>query len=154
MRHKSYLFSIDLPLLMLILIVASGLQTEVKRRPVRYLIPAGYIGWVKINFRVPDAPALPIKDGNYVAVFSQNGELKTSSDIEYGVAKDEYYYLAVNCKRPLEVTTSRGGGMIWGGFTGQESNSTNQVTQTYLQFFVGSEEDYRKHPRPKKSFDN
>lgn len=121
MRHRSYLFSIDFTLLMLVLIIASCPQTEDKRRPVRYWIPAGYTGWVKINFRVPNAPALPMEDGNYVAQIPANAQLETSSDIEYGTAKDEYYYYETGGKRPLKHTTFGGGGMIWGGFNGQQS---------------------------------
>jgi hypothetical protein len=136
---------------MLVLIIASCPQTESKRRPVKYLIPAGYTGWVKINFQVPIAPALPIEDGNYVAQIPANAELQTSSDIEYGSAKDEYYYYDADGKHPLKVSTWGGGGMIWGGFTGQQSNSTNQVVQTYLQFFVGAEEEYKKRPAPERS---
>jgi hypothetical protein len=42
---------------------------EKQRHPSRYLIPEGYAGWVRINFRVKDAPLIPIEDGRYLFKF-------------------------------------------------------------------------------------
>lgn len=39
---------------------------EEKRRPSRYLIPDGYVGWVRIDYKIKEAPALPIEDGFYL----------------------------------------------------------------------------------------
>ena len=34
-----------------------------RRPPERFLIPAGYSGWVRVDFRQKDAPPLPMEDG-------------------------------------------------------------------------------------------
>jgi uncharacterized protein DUF6843 len=112
-------------------------------------VPDGYVSWIKINFREQNAAALPIEDGYYVARIPESGELKTSSDIEYGWAKDEYYYYSSNDTRHLlKATGWGGGGLIWGGFNGKEENSNHEVVQTYLQFFVGTEDQYKNHIGP------
>jgi hypothetical protein len=134
--------------MLIFLAMSSCLQNEPRRRPVRYLIPDGYVGWVKINFRVQSAPALPIEDGYYLARMPEAGELGTSSDIEYGWAKDEYYYYVDDTRHPLKATTWGGGGFIWGGFNGQEQDPNQKVVQTYLQFFVGTEDQYKSHIGP------
>lgn len=145
----THLLRIDLSLLMLTLLaMGSCSQNEPRRQPVRYLIPDGYVGWIKINFREQNAAALPIEDGYSVARIPESGELKTSSDIEYGWAKDEYYYYSNDTAHLLKATGRGGGGLIWGGFNGKEENSNHEVLQTYLQFFVGTEDQYKSHIGP------
>jgi hypothetical protein len=103
---------------------------------------------VKIQFQIKDAPAFPIEDNHYLARISESGDVKTSSDIEYGWAKDEYFYYRNDTRLPLKHTTWGGGGLIWGGFNGEESNSDKEVVQRYLQFFVGSEAEFRNNAGP------
>lgn len=113
---------------------------EQKRRPDRYLIPNGYVGWVRINFKVKNAPALPTKDGVYLIEINPDGRLQTSSSNEYGWAQDEYYYYSESGQKPLKASGWDGGGMIWGAFTG----SLQGDDETYESFFVGTEEQFRK----------
>ena len=123
---------------------STGCVTQ-QRQPVRYLIPEGYVGWVRIEFRVKEALALPVEDGYYICKFPPNGHVQTSSDIEYGVAKDEYYYYSNSNLRPLAITGWDGGGMIWAGSTGKSTDSNNVVTAIYEHFFVGTEEEYKRY---------
>jgi len=52
-----------------------------RRPPSRFLIPSGYRGWVRIEYRVSNAPQLP-RDGEYLLVrLAGDGTLKTSSDL-------------------------------------------------------------------------
>ena len=53
---------------------STGCQAK-ERRPNRYLLPDGYIGWVRVNYRIKGAPALPIEDGYYLLRFPMNGLL-------------------------------------------------------------------------------
>ena len=116
-----------------------------QRRPCRYLIPEGYVGWVRIDFAVKGAPALPDQDGYSVFKFPPNGKLETSSDIEYGAAADEYYYYSDDKVRPLAVTDWDGGGMIWAHSNGASVNSNNEETARHEHFFVGTEEEFKKY---------
>src|SRR5688500_10239753 len=57
--------SIMCVVLSLFLILSSfGCQSE--RRPSRYLIPEGYVGWVKVRYSVQGAPALPFEGDHYL----------------------------------------------------------------------------------------
>lgn len=112
---------------------------EEKRRPSRYLIPDGYVGWVRIDYKVKEAPALPIEEGFYLIKFPPDGHLRTSTPNEYGWATDEYYYYSDSDRKPLKATGWGGGGMIWGGFTG----SLQGADGTYEGVFVGTEEQFK-----------
>src|ERR1041385_8868642 len=72
---------------------------ERQRRPNRYLIPDGYVGWVRINYRIKEAPILPIEDGYYLFKFPESGIINTSSEGEEGFAPDEYYYYSEQARR-------------------------------------------------------
>ncbi len=142
-------------LLILLLSLASlASSCEKQRRPNRYLIPDGYVGWVKVYFNVKDAPALPIEDGYYLFKFPASGILRTSSVPEFGVASDEYYYYSDNTRHRLKTSFYGEGGMIWGGYDGSSGTasmgeSTENIPEEkkarYKGFFVGTEDVYTKH---------
>jgi len=79
-------------LLVLCLASTSALCQKQKRRPSRYLIPEGYVGWVRIDFNIVAAAPLPVEDGYLLFRFPASGRLQTSFDLEYGWALDQYYY--------------------------------------------------------------
>jgi hypothetical protein len=129
---------------LLAVVVAHGSGCEQQRRPSRYLIPDGYVGWATIEFKVSGTPALPIEDGFYLVKFPPSGLLKTSSAIEYGVAKDEYYYYSGTKRRPLKETGWSEGGMIWAGHISGPPRSNDPAFakvpwDAAEGFFVGTE---------------
>lgn len=63
-----------------------------KRLARHYFIPKGYSGWVTVKFEKKDAPPLPEKDGAYQLYIPESGVLETSTDLEYGWARDEHYW--------------------------------------------------------------
>jgi hypothetical protein len=131
----------NLILLVFMLLGATACQGR-QRRPSRYLIPEGYMGWVRVDFKVKDAPATPFEDGYYLFKFPLSGKIETSSDIEYGVAKDEYYYYSDTTRRLLKVTGWGGGGMIWTGFNGSAQGNNEPP---YEYFFVGTEDEENRY---------
>src|ERR1700681_1597540 len=42
-----------------------------RRPPERFLIPAGYSGWVRVDFRQKDAPPLPMEDARPSTPFAR-----------------------------------------------------------------------------------
>lgn len=68
----------------------------VARHPVKYLIPDRYIGWVVVLYDEPIAPPLPIVKGEIVCKFPADGILRTSSLLEGGWAKDEFFYYSLD----------------------------------------------------------
>ena len=131
-------------LVSIVLCVALMFSTceEERRRPTKYLIPEGYVGWVRTEFKVKDAPALAIEDGYYLQKFPPSGLLRTSSDIEYGWAIDEFYYYSGNRQQKLKSTGWGEGGMIWAGTVEQSDiNGEKKVTK---EFFVGTEKELKE----------
>ena len=137
----------------------SGAELESTRRPVRYLIPDGYVGWLRIDYGVNDAHApgfgvqralpLPLKDGAFVAEFPPGGHLVTSSPMAGGTARDEYYYWAGGVLKALSQAHDTG--RVWNKFNGRFAGA---ATQTEF-FFIGTSADYQTYgyrhdtpPRP------
>ena len=116
----------------------------VARHPVKYLIPDGYVGWVKIK-RGENAAPLPLVDGKYICRIPPDGTLATSTVTEDGWATDEYFYdSGDNNFTPLRETSWGDGGMIWGGTT--EFGATapgSRPTRMTENIFIGTEAQYR-----------
>jgi Family of unknown function (DUF6843) len=131
------------------LAVASGIAMgpPLARHPTRFLIPNGYVGWVKVEYGESGAPPLRMVAGKYICRIPDDAELRTSSPLEYGWSRDEYvYYSNDGSERTLPLSGWGGGGMIWGGFT--SGSNGDQITES---FFVGTERQFQKSeppPRP------
>ena len=130
---------------------------EKQRRSCRYLVPEGFVGWVKVYYKVEGAPALPLEDGRYLFKFPASGVLKTSSDIEYGWAQDQYFSYSEEVRQPLANTGWGEGGMIWADYNGSSATlpmgtsssdeAAKKVTTFYGGFFVGTEAEYTDYGR-------
>ncbi len=105
----------------------------------RFLIPEGYTGWIRIEFEVPGAPALPIEGGQYVLKVPPDGILRTSSGQQYGWAKDHYYYYSAQGMRPLPDSGSAA--LIWGKINGEGSGAAGK--QNYEELFVGTAQQFK-----------
>jgi hypothetical protein len=109
------------------------------RRPSRYLVPQGYVGWINIYFDVKDASPVTIEEDHYLFRIPSSGELKTSSSMAAGTAFDDYYYYDESDNRKqLESTGWDEGGMVWA-----ESYGNDTEGRKYERFFVGTEEQLR-----------
>lgn len=119
---------------------------SVERKPHRYLITDGYVGWTRIDFSVSGEPEIIFEDPFLVFQIPDSGRLKTSSPPIFGAASDEYYYYSGHTLRRLPVTRSGRGGMIWGGFTGSSDDGKNK--DFYEYFFVGTEQQFEVFGKP------
>jgi hypothetical protein len=114
-----------------------------RRPPSRFLIPWGYVGWVRVEYRVPSAPPFP-REGKYLLVrLEKNGTLQTSSDLPTGWAHDQFFYFSNGVRQPLSNAGWCKGGMIWG-----EVSGTDEKTFLLQKFFVGSEDQFRMEVDP------
>jgi hypothetical protein len=106
------------------------------RRPVKYLIPQVYVGWIRIEYRVKNAPPLP-QEGMYMIVkVPATGILKTSSVMGEGWAVDKYYYVtSKGVRQPLPLGLP-GEGMIHAN--SGEPHGANE------KFFVGTKQQLDK----------
>ncbi len=115
-----------------------------RRPPERFLIPAGYNGWVRIDFRQKDAPPLPTEDGRLLLKLDSQGTLRTSSDPLAGHGKDDFYYYSGDGRTPLSNLGVCKGGMIW-----QVQTMVDERNETpFVRFFVGTEDQYRRIADP------
>jgi len=125
--------------------MAFGLRAST-RPGSRFMIPDGYVGWVKLEFGVPGAPPLPMEGGKYVVRFTPSGVLKTSTAEEAGSAKDYYYYYSDGRARELPGRASGAASLIWGHFHSQASGSSGK--HSYEEFFVGTEQQFKEQASP------
>jgi hypothetical protein len=114
-----------------------------RRPPSLFLIPSGYVGWVRVEYRVRSAPLLP-REGKYLLVLlERDGTLQTSSDLPGGWSQDQFVYYSGNARQLLSNAGWCKGGMIWGEVTGKDESSL-----MFQKFFVGSEDQYRLETDP------
>jgi hypothetical protein len=133
-----YTRSAGLGCVLLCLLMSGGCQQqEPRRRSQVFLIPAGYAGWVEVEFGVPNAPPLPIENDSFVLRIHPSGRLQTSTPIEYGWAKDEIYSGPDGQRHPLRLTGPGEGGMVWEGYNGEKQGRRTSG------FFVGTEAQWR-----------
>lgn len=118
------------------------------RTPCVYEIPEGFTGWVLIEYGRTNCLPLVKRDGKLVFQICGDGRCCTSSALEFGWAKDGYFYVGTS-RTEIPSTMSGGGGLIWGGGTG--SVQTGSVERAYMTFYVGTEEQFAhadQQPRP------
>jgi hypothetical protein len=110
-----------------------------RRTPERFLVPDGYQGWVRVEFRQKGAPALPMEDGRLLFKINAQGTMRTSSDPQSGHGKDEFYLYSGDRRTPLSNAGVCKGGMVW-----QVETMVDEPTSTpFARFFVGTEDQYR-----------
>ncbi len=115
------------------------------RRPAeRFLIPAGYTGWARVEFRKKGAPPLPIEDKRVLLKLDANGMLQTSSEPQPGHGNDDFFYYSGDRRTPLSNAGVCKGGMIW-----QTETMVDDATSTpFTRLFVGTEDQYRRAVDP------
>ena len=115
-----------------------------RRPPERFLIPAGYHGWVRINFRQKGAPPLPTEDGRLLLKLDAQGTLQTSSDPLSGHGNDDFFYYSGERRTPLSNAGVCKGGMVW-----QVETMVDEPSSTpFVRFYVGTEDQYRHEVDP------
>jgi hypothetical protein len=110
-----------------------------RRPPERFLIPDGYRGWVRVEFRQKGAPPLPTEDGRLLLKLDERGTLRTCSEPLSGHGKDDFFYYTGDRRTPLSNAGVCKGGMVW-----QIETMVDESTSTpFARFFVGTEDQYR-----------
>jgi len=109
--------------------------------PSKFLVPDGYVGWVLLEYNVKDAEPVPMDGVAKVFKFPSSGALNTSSTGPERGADDGYFYYSPDAPLHQIPTDYRNGkAMIWGQHEGTRKGALAQ-----FGFFVGSEEQYKKH---------
>jgi hypothetical protein len=146
-RTTSSAFRMIVGLCSLALVIATSgwfgfSHKTVMRRSSQIVIPAGYVGWVRVEFQVAGAPALPVEGQYYRLEIPRNGLLRTSSSEQFGLSQDAYFYRSADHLQALPSTVGSSGRMIWGRMNG-ETGPAKDATK-YEQLFVGTEEQFKQ----------
>jgi hypothetical protein len=148
MRH-TILRKRYLPLLLACLIQA-GCDFAVNKRPARIYIPDGYVGWVRIEYGVPNTPALrtdlfgPLE----YQKFPPSGLLQTSSELKDGAASAEYFSYVGDNLKPLSSGFIHGG--VISGLIHKPDGAS--LERQFVTFFVGPQQEYEKHKQELEQF--
>jgi len=109
------------------------------------LIPKGYVGWIRVDFNVKDAPALPIEGDYYVVKIPVTGHFQTSTEDAYGLLGDVYQYECDGKRSRLAIAQNKEAVCrIWGNFQGSATLS-DATGYLFRYFFVGPKEEYQKY---------
>lgn len=128
---------------------AISMGAPMARHPTRFLIPKGYVGWIKIEYG-RNAPPLEMSNGKYICRLPASGALATNSPLEDGWARDEYlYYSEDGSTEVLPESGWGGGGMIWAGSVSADSPGAKQFTES---FYVGTEDQYHRNESQRASY--
>ena len=130
------------PVFLGLLLVFGLAGCEKTRTACIYEIPEGFTGWVRIEYGRTNSPPLIKRDGKFVFQIGTDGRLCTSSQPEYGWAKDAYYYVGKS-RTELAATGWGGGGLIWAGSIGGVQGERD----THETFFVGTEAQFKHATR-------
>jgi hypothetical protein len=127
-------------------VAAISMGAPIARHPAKFLIPEDYVGWVEVKYGEMSAPALQLNNGTFRYQIPDSGLLSTSSPLEEGWAKDEYFYYSKDgALHGLKETGWGFGGMIWGNTNEwQQSPSGSKPKQVAAYFYVGTEEQYHR----------
>ena len=115
-----------------------------RRPPERFLIPAGYSGWARVDFRQKDAPLLAIEEGRRLLKLNALGTLQTSSDPQPGHGRDDFFFYSGDRRTPLSNAGVCKGGMVWQ----IETMVDDRTSIPFERFFVGTEGQYRHELDP------
>lgn len=126
--------------------VALLLAGDPSHQTVRFLIPEGYSGWVRVDFDVPGSPGLVQTEGNMLIQIPPSGTLKTSSPAKLGGLR-MYDFYSMHGTR--SIPQSGDGRFIWGKINGVASGASGK--REYEEFFVGTEQQFKEQAGQLKS---
>jgi hypothetical protein len=121
------------------------------RKPAKIYIPEGYIGWVRIEYGVPDTPELE-RDwwGPWeYQKFPPSGLLQTSSTLGHGAASaDSFYYSEDGITKAIPREMEHGGIISW---CVRKQDGTRHDRE-FITYFIGPETEYEKRKHELEKF--
>lgn len=127
-------------LLLLTAVVGVGGCENPTRPPFIFEIPAGYKGWVSVQFYRPDCPEMPMEGDKILIKLPADGKLCSGTALGFGKAADEYYYVDAAGNR-----TDAKADIL------QEHVAIEGAAPKNLfeRFFVGTEAELKTSPEPR-----
>ncbi|MGD6817554.1 DUF6843 domain-containing protein [Metabacillus sp. 84] len=119
-----------------IIFLLAGCKEDDQAAPRTFLIPEGYTGWVKVEYK-GTMKASTSQNHQEILRADSNGLIKTNGrSIHEGWAQSSYYYISKNGTK----TKLNPDKMIHGNSSGRESK---EAAEQY--FFVGTDKDFQKN---------
>jgi len=110
----------------------------------KFLIPDGYVGWLRVEHDVECASPVPVERGTTIFRFTGTNVLETSSPMPEAAAERRYFYYSTDgSERDLVADYRNGNGMIW-----RETPGSRGGKMRMFMFFVGSEEQSKSQRLP------
>ena len=136
---SNFLFKFAKPAALAIILQLTSISIHAQTRPLpyRFLIPEGYVGWIRVDFDVPGAPALPVEDGFYIFKFPESGRLQTSSGDVVESRRNEFRYYSTEGSYQLKVVGPIEKRMVHGEFSGPGPGHIAPVPNHYRYIFIG-----------------
>jgi hypothetical protein len=91
-------------LILIGIVMSSGCNRGSKREV--WLIPEGYVGWLRLDYSVPGAPALPGEGGRLIVRLPRSGHLQTSSANKPTIDRNEYVSDGRSGRKRLALSTN------------------------------------------------
>jgi hypothetical protein len=104
----------------------------------RFLIPEGYVGWIRVDFNIKDATPLPIEGDHLVFTIPESGYFRTPAKYMCGWPQD-YYYYSGNSRKPIDSQTM----IRWNGFASGAEPDVNKEIADYI--FIGTEAEFERY---------
>jgi hypothetical protein len=101
MKRVRYIFCLGMTLI-------AALSACNRRKGDVVYIPAGYEGWVSIDYQVAASMPLEVRGSKYVVRVPPGGTVQTSTIRDVGYASDEFYFVSRvgdEASIPQELTT-------------------------------------------------
>lgn len=136
---SNFLFKFAKPAALVIILQLTLISNHAQTRPLpyRFLIPEGYVGWIRVDFDVPGAPPLPVEDGFYIFKFPESGRLQSSSGDVVESRRNEFRYYSTEESYQLKVVGPIEKRMVHGEFSGPGPRHIAPVPNHYRYFFIG-----------------
>jgi len=109
---------------------------------VRFLIPQGFVGWLRLECNDKSAQPSPLEGSSRIFRFTSGSVLATSSPCPQDGAAQEYvYYTEGGSITPVPSDYWNNNGFIWGQYSGFRGGERRMYG-----FFVGTKEQFEKQP--------
>jgi hypothetical protein len=91
-------------LLLVVLSMMGGCNSGSKKEV--WLIPQGYVGWLRLDYAVSGAPPLAIENGRYIVRLPSSGRIRTSSANRPLIDQNEYFFEDSHGRHKIPVSVS------------------------------------------------
>jgi len=115
----------------------------------RWVIPKGYVGWLRLDYGVAGQPALPVENGRYLVRMPSQGRVQTSSVNTGRIASIEYVVEDSHGRHTLESfpkeLSPRYG--VQHSYSVAGGSGSHKPVVGFACVFVGTRSDFRASGR-------